>query len=162
MKTCNADCTYELMKGCKFGAGLDKEGNLKCTCKKNCAMCTVGGKVTTALKIKPEKTAKQAETSMNPRQVKRIAPKLPREFLSHRVPIWMHPEMHEAYIKSQARHIKGNNPKTMKEPSEIKEPIELKMSGGPSAARKDHKKKQEVIDAAKELVNEINGYKVKQ
>lgn len=149
MKVCNADCAYQLIKGCKFGAGLDKEGNLKCTCKKNCAMCTVGGKVTTTLKIKPEKTAKQAETSMNPRQVKRIAPKMPREVLSHRVPIWMHPELHEAYVKSQARDIKGNK---TKEPQESKE---SKMSGGPSAARKDHKKKQEVIDAAKELIEEL-------
>lgn len=152
-KICNSDSAFQLIKHCKFGAGLDKKGKLKCTCKKKCAICSVGGKVTTTFKIKPEKTAKQAETSMNPRRVKRIAPKMPREVLSHRVPIWMHPELHEAYIKSQARNIKGNKSKEFKEPQE---PAIPKMSSGPSAARKE-RNKQKAIEEAKELIEGRDG-----
>ena len=117
MKACNSMYVYDLIKGCKYGNGLDEEKKLKCSCMKKCAMCSVGGKVTETLTLSGDRTSKWASTATTEtkaRKVKRDIPKMPREINSRRVPIWMHPELHEEYIESQLRKIRSNTSKTPK------------------------------------------------
>ena len=105
MRICCSEYSYELVKNCRFGTGLNKQGNLKCSCKKDCALCSVGGKVTTTLKIKSETASKRGEKiggGVEYRKIKKAAPRIDREVHSQQVPIWVHPELHEEYIQKQA------------------------------------------------------------
>ena len=115
MKSCNSEYVYDLIKGCRYG--LDEESRpkqLKCSCMKKCAMCSVGGQVTETLILSGDRTSKWANTATTEtkaRKVKKDIPIMPREINSRRVPIWMHPELHEEYMESQARKIRSNTPK---------------------------------------------------
>jgi hypothetical protein len=115
LKACNSEYVYDLIKGCRYGNGFNEEKKLKCSCMSNCAMCSVGGKVIETLTIKgggrTAKWADNATTGTKARRVKKDVPKMPREVNSRRVPIWMHPELHDAYIESQARKIRSNTSK---------------------------------------------------
>jgi hypothetical protein len=81
MKTCNTVYTFDLVKRCRFMRFL-KTKEPRCTCKKKCEMCSVGGNVT-----RPDGT------------------------LVRKVEIWMHPQLHDEYVKSQASNIRSNETK---------------------------------------------------
>jgi len=122
MKTCNSIYAYQLIKGCRFMRVLktrDENGQrqTRCSCTKNCAMCSVGGNVTTTLKIKSETASKWGEKiggGADFRKIKKAAPRIDREVHSQQVPIWMHPELHDEYVQNQAVSIGSNTHNTSK------------------------------------------------
>jgi hypothetical protein len=81
MKACNTEYVYDLVKRCRHMRHL-KNKETRCKCSKKCAMCSVGGNVT-----RPDGT------------------------VVRKVEIWMHPQLHEEYIKSQASNIRSNETK---------------------------------------------------
>jgi hypothetical protein len=70
MRTCNTTYAFDLVKRCRFMLPR-KSIDHRCSCKKKCAMCSVGGNVT-----RPDGT------------------------LVRKVEIWMHPQLHDEYVKS--------------------------------------------------------------
>ena len=81
VRTCNTEYTFDLVKRCRFMRFL-KTKEPRCTCRKKCEMCSVGGNVT-----RPDGT------------------------IVRKVEIWMHPALHEEYVKSQASNIRSNETK---------------------------------------------------
>ena len=88
-KTCNTIYTFDLVKRCRFMRFL-KSKEPRCTCRKKCEMCSVGGNVT-----RPDGT------------------------VVRKVEIWMHPKLHEEYVKSQASNIRSNETKVVKEVTNV-------------------------------------------
>ena len=85
VRMCNTEYAFDLVKRCRFMRFL-KSKEPRCTCRKKCEMCSVGGNVT-----RPDGT------------------------LVRKVEIWMHPQLHDEYVKSQASNIRSNETKVVKE-----------------------------------------------
>lgn len=128
-RECNSEYVYELIKRCRF-MYLLKNGTRKCKCTKECAMCSIGGKTTIALKPLKKNSEKEIVPAVQG-----------REIASHQVNIWMHPELHEEYIRTQAVNIGSNESART-------------MSGGPSVARKARRKRNENAQETENNTNE--------